>query len=194
MGDRSFPIFSRIVNTIEDQTVSDNPFQVPNQPRSDTPHLPPVVDVINKVSPPAIGLMVTGGINLLFSLWGVVSAVLVILGMNPLVDMQNEDFERNRQQLDPAMGQVMDQIQMWSKLMSGPLGLVMNVVTLLIAIGIIYAGIQMKSLRSYSMVMTFSILAMVPCLSNCCWVGLPIGIWALVVLNDPAVKAGFGQR
>jgi hypothetical protein len=70
----------------------------------------------------------------------------------------------------------------------------MNVVTLLLAIGIIYAGIQMKSLRSYSMVMTFSILAMVPCLSNCCWVGLPIGIWALVVLSDPAVKAGFGQR
>jgi hypothetical protein len=25
-------------------------------------------------------------------------------------------------------------------------------------------------------------------------VGLPIGIWALVVLSDPAVKAGFGQR
>lgn len=174
--------------------MSNNPFQAPNQSAASTPNLPPVVDVAKKVVPPAIGLIVVGGINVIFSLWGVVSAILVIVGMNPLVDMQNEDFERNRQRVDPEFGEMMEQFQALSNLMSGPLGLVMNLVTLLIAIGIIYAGIQMKSFRAYSTAMTFSILAMIPCLSNCCWAGLPIGIWALVVLSDAAVKAEFGQR
>jgi hypothetical protein len=31
----------------------------------------------------------------------------------------------------------------------------------------------------------------VPCISPCCLVGLPIGIWALVVLNKPEVKSSF---
>ena len=36
-----------------------------------------------------------------------------------------------------------------------------------------------------------SILAMIPCLSPCCLIGLPIGIWALVILMKPEVKAAF---
>jgi hypothetical protein len=32
---------------------------------------------------------------------------------------------------------------------------------------------------------------MIPCLSPCCCLGLPIGIWALVVLLDNNVKASF---
>jgi hypothetical protein len=36
-----------------------------------------------------------------------------------------------------------------------------------------------------------SIVAMVPCLGPCCIVGIPIGIWALVVLMKPEVKAAF---
>ena len=36
-----------------------------------------------------------------------------------------------------------------------------------------------------------TIIAMVPCISPCCLVGLPIGIWALVVLMKPEVKAAF---
>jgi hypothetical protein len=37
-----------------------------------------------------------------------------------------------------------------------------------------------------------SILAMIPCFTSCCClVGLPIGIYALVVLNKPEVKSAF---
>jgi hypothetical protein len=39
--------------------------------------------------------------------------------------------------------------------------------------------------------MTAAILAMIPCLSSCCIVGLPLGIWALVVLSKPEVKSEF---
>lgn len=39
--------------------------------------------------------------------------------------------------------------------------------------------------------MAVSILSMVPCVSPCCLLGLPVGIWALVVLNTPEVKQAF---
>ena len=51
----------------------------------------------------------------------------------------------------------------------------------------------MKSLTSYGGAMTGAILAVIPCFSPCCIVGIPIGIWALVVLNDPVVKKGFSS-
>ena len=44
---------------------------------------------------------------------------------------------------------------------------------------------------SYGLAMTGSIIAVIPCLSPCCILGIPFGIWALVVLNDESVKAGF---
>ena len=48
-----------------------------------------------------------------------------------------------------------------------------------------------KKLESYTFAIIATIIAMVPCISPCCIVGLPIGIWALVVLNKPEVKGAF---
>jgi hypothetical protein len=48
----------------------------------------------------------------------------------------------------------------------------------------------MRKLRSYGLVLVAAVLAVVPC--TFAWIiGLPMGIWALVVLMDPEVKAGF---
>jgi hypothetical protein len=49
----------------------------------------------------------------------------------------------------------------------------------------------MKKLESYSFAMAAAIIAMIPCISPCCLLGLPFGIWALVVLGDGSVKAAF---
>jgi len=51
--------------------------------------------------------------------------------------------------------------------------------------------LKMKKLENYGLAMTASILAMIPCLSPCCLIGLPIGIWAVVVLSKPEVKSAF---
>jgi hypothetical protein len=48
----------------------------------------------------------------------------------------------------------------------------------------------MKNLRSYGYAMAGSIVAMVPC-NICCLLGLPFGIWALVVIVRPEVKDAF---
>jgi hypothetical protein len=56
---------------------------------------------------------------------------------------------------------------------------------------ILFGGLKMKKLEGYGLVMAASIVAMIPCISPCCFIGLPIGIWALMVLNKPEVKSAF---
>lgn len=63
---------------------------------------------------------------------------------------------------------------------------------LALAIVVLLGAIRMKNMQSYGLAMTAAILSIIPCTSPCCFlIGTPIGIWALVVLNDPAVKAAF---
>jgi hypothetical protein len=65
----------------------------------------------------------------------------------------------------------------------------MAIASLVVAFG----GYQMKSLGNYSSAMTAAILSLIPCCSPCCVVGIPFGIWALIVLNDPEVKSAFAS-
>ena len=62
----------------------------------------------------------------------------------------------------------------------------------------IFGGMQMKKLANYPLVMTASIVAIVPCslLTWCCLLPvfeLPFGIWALVVISDPSVRGSFNR-
>jgi hypothetical protein len=58
--------------------------------------------------------------------------------------------------------------------------------------GLVISGaVCMLRLKLYALAMTGSIVAMVPCFSGCCLLGLPLGIWALLVLNRPEVKNAF---
>ncbi|HWG45057.1 MAG TPA: zinc-ribbon domain-containing protein [Gemmataceae bacterium] len=55
---------------------------------------------------------------------------------------------------------------------------------------VMVGAIKMKNLSSYGLAMTACIVAMLPC-SACCLLGLPFGIWGLVVINNPDVKNAF---
>jgi hypothetical protein len=55
---------------------------------------------------------------------------------------------------------------------------------------VIIAAFQMKNLRSYGFAVTGSVMAMIPC-NIACLLGLPFGIWALVVLYRPNVMSAF---
>ncbi len=55
---------------------------------------------------------------------------------------------------------------------------------------VLTGAIKMKNLRSHGFAMTACILSMIP-LYCCCLLGLPFGIWGLVVLNNPDVKNAF---
>jgi hypothetical protein len=60
-------------------------------------------------------------------------------------------------------------------------------------IGVV-GGFAMRSLGSYWLSMTGSIVSIIPCITGCCCTGIPFGIWALVVLVRQDVKDGFAAR
>lgn len=70
-------------------------------------------------------------------------------------------------------------------------GVAANILVLVLSLVTVFAGVRMLQLRSYGWVLTGIFLAMIPCLSGCYCLGIPLGIWALVVINRPAIKASF---
>lgn len=57
----------------------------------------------------------------------------------------------------------------------------------------IVGGLSMRALGSYQLSLAGAIVSLVPMLTgfSCCCTGVPLGLWALIVLLNPAVKAGF---
>ena len=146
----------------------------PPPPSAAQPPPPAGPPVVERVSGPALGLMITAGIGIAFQILGLLASVLNIgfAGMDP--SMYGDDM--------PG----------WATIMaSGTLSVVSAIIGILIGVLIIYGAMQMRKLESYGLAVAVSIIAMIPCISPCCLLGLPIGIWSLVVITKPEVKAAF---
>ena len=70
-------------------------------------------------------------------------------------------------------------------------GVCQSVIGIVVAIVILLGAQKMKQLEAYGFALTSAILAMIPCISPCCLVGLPYGIWSIVVLSESQVKHAF---
>jgi hypothetical protein len=81
--------------------------------------------------------------------------------------------------------------QPWVSMFSGTVGVMASIVGLLVSGLILFGGLNMRKLENYGLAMTASVISMIPCVSPCCLLGLPIGIWAIVVLSKPEVKSAF---
>jgi ABC-type proline/glycine betaine transport system permease subunit len=126
------------------------------------------------VSGPAIGLMVTG-------ILGIIGAIVGLVANLIQTGMAAEQAERDGDQL-----QDFQKLLMMSEAVIVGVAILQFILYALVLLG----ALRMKALQSYGMAMTSSILALMPC-SLCCLVGLPIGIWSLMTLNRPEVKAAF---
>ncbi len=134
---------------------------------------PPTGNVAQQVQGPAIGLIVTAALGVVFALISLVSHLMGV-GMAGLGELG--DFEGS-ERLFGFLG--------------GGLGILSALIKLGISGFIIWVALQMKELRNWTMAVTASILAMIPCIGPCCLIGIPIGIWSLVILMKPEVKAAF---
>jgi hypothetical protein len=150
-------------------------FATSSQPVPGSVPLSPVPgpDAARLVSGPATAMMVVG---ILCAVAAVLSMLSNMLGMGA--------GARGGQNIPP-------QLQQWMEMSSGGVGIFLNLLGLAVSGFIIFASTKMRKLESYGLVMTATIISMVPCLSPCCCVGLPIGIWVLVVLCKPEVKSSF---
>lgn len=157
--------------------MSDNPY---NTPGPITPGQPGgnSAQAAERVKVPAIGLMVAMGIGLVVALLGLLQNALGMAGIGPGAVPPD---------IDPA---AMEQVRVF-QMFSGGIGIALGVISIIVGIVVILGAIKMKNLESYGFALTASILSLIPCVSPCCLLGLVFGIWGIVVLNDPQVKAAF---
>jgi len=125
-------------------------------------------DALTQVSGPATGLMVVAILNFLTSALSLVMHLVGASFMNA-----------------PGMEEA------WARMFTGTIGLISNIVNIGIGVLILLGGLKMRKLESFGLAVTSCILSILPCTSPCCLVGIPIGIWALVVLFRPEVKSAF---
>ncbi len=71
--------------------------------------------------------------------------------------------------------------------------LVVAFLSLVLAPVIIYGASRMLKLTGYKLSRAAAVLALIPCTSCCFLVGIPMGIWALIVLNKPEIRQAFDQ-
>lgn len=69
----------------------------------------------------------------------------------------------------------------------GVLSIGYGVLNLLIA----YGALSMRRGQRYKVALAAAVLASIPFFSLFIWLGIPFGIWALIVLRRPAVRAAF---
>lgn len=72
----------------------------------------------------------------------------------------------------------------------GSLGILTSIVPILLGGVVVFGALQMRQARNYPMAMAAAVITCIPCCGPCC-LAIPIGVWAIVVLSKPEVKAAF---
>jgi hypothetical protein len=134
-------------------------------------------DIQQKVNIPAIGLMVTGGLTIAGSLFG-----LVMKAFSGPPDFSSLHEIEGADQFIPIL----------ESMNSGAVGMLTTLIGLAVAALIIFGALKMRQLESWGLAVTACILSMIPCFTSCCcMLGLVFGIWGLVQLFNADVKAAF---
>ena len=118
---------------------------------------------------PAVGLLIAGALDCLAVLGAVVGALILLIRTG-------------------FSGQLIE-----FSFLPGSAQLVIVVAMAAYAIFVVLGAWNLMQLRSYRLAMTGSILALFP-FSPGAIVGVPMGIWALVLMTKEKVKAAFGQK
>ena len=140
-----------------------NPYQFPQRTGPQFPHkqVAPQHDPFAKLKPPAICLIVCVFLG--------VANVVTGVALRVMADDFNPDLG------DPEF-----------------IGNLVAIVLLPIYYGLmLWGAISMLNGKNYAMCMTAAVLACIPLCSPCIVLGIPFGIWSLIVLNDVNVKAAF---
>lgn len=128
---------------------------------------PPRVPSRHLLAAPAIALIVVGGINLV--------AAIARIGLGLLLqgEVAGDDF---------------------FLLFNVGINFGLGLVQLIAAICVLAGGFKMYHASSLGWSMAAAVIAMIPIVSTCCLLGVPFGIWSIVVLNNPDVRGEFSQQ
>ena len=132
------------------------------------------VEALSKTKICAIFLFVITGFSVVHHLFVGISTV-VVLAMDPAA-MQGMNGPQGAEQVGQVVG----------GLAGGSIGIVMDILVIL-------GAYNLMNLKKYSMAMTGAVIACIPCCGPCFVLGIPFGIWALVLLNNTEIKAHFDR-
>jgi len=138
--------------------------------------VPAQAEAARQISGPSVGLLITGIVGGIFSLIGMV-ALVIGAGITSLAGLESDWMDK----IPWGMEEIYE----------GAFSIGVTLIELLVAGFIIYAALKIKELKQWGLGVAACILAMLPCISPCCIVGLPIGIWCLIVLMKPEVRDMF---
>jgi hypothetical protein len=134
----------------------------------------PALDLVKL---PAIFLMISAGL-------GIVGG-LGLLGLQGLLSSP-EQLSWLREEPE-----ILERLKGVAESSGGVAGYARSILAAVVSAAILFGALKMMRLQNYGWAMAAAILAVIPCLSPCCCLGIPFGIWALVVLSKPEVKAAF---
>jgi hypothetical protein len=140
-----------------------------------------------KTGIPGAMMIATGVVNLLVAGFAFFIAVM-------FHNMPPEEFKKlyeqqnpaNRKQLEDAGWTAEDLLNVYVRWGTG-VGIAGVIGTIMPIVG----GVCMLARKAWGLAVAAALLTAVPLSSPCCLFGLPIGIWALVVLFQPDVRAAF---
>lgn len=179
-------------------------------------------DVRNKMSAPAICMVILAALGLMSCLYGLVSSLFIgpqmaqmsqQMGQAIEEEMQRIEEEQNRKAAESHSGEgehsglpdsasqppgpdIQTILQFQNQLFQGiaAAGMAFSIIGLATNGLALFGALSMLNVKRYGMAITAAVLMMLPITSPCCLVGLPVGIWALVTLTRPGIAAAFRQQ
>ncbi|MCS7022124.1 MAG: hypothetical protein NZU63_09880 [Gemmataceae bacterium] len=143
------------------------------------------------VSAPAMLLILIGTLSLIGEVVALIQLPQVPARLQEAIDDIQQDNTMPQEQKELWID-VLTSLKEWMK---NPINYVLHGIAIVLIILIIIGGIQMMKLSGLALPVTASILSMIPFITSCCCViGLPVGIWSLIVLARPDVKAAIAQK
>ena len=141
----------------------------------------PRATAASKVKGPAIGLIVVACLWMLYGLYEAAGTIRFANNHQKLVQLYRQAG---------VSGEIVRMVeQNAGTIIRMALGF--WAVTLCLSALTIFGAIQMLLFKSRSLAYTAAIIQLIPCISGCFIIGIPFGIWALVVLSNAEVKAAF---
>jgi hypothetical protein len=125
---------------------------------------------------PAIALLVTGILNMALAVVDLIARIFMLANFG-------------QGQAPPNLPPFLQEV--FNNRSAIAIGIATDAVGIVLAILIMVGSVRMRRLESYGMSVAASVISMLPCVTACCCLGIPFGIWSLIVLNRPEVRSCF---
>lgn len=66
-------------------------------------------------------------------------------------------------------------------------------ISLVCSFVIAFGAVRMRYLNGYGWAVTAAVLSAIPCTNSCCCIGMPVGIWSIVILFGSDVRLAFAR-